>query len=210
MSQQSVTHRLGGDTTPAELIVRIPASASLGLPLAGTATAACLTRAPSQAMASTWELAIPMSVDVRRVFWSPPTYRSPAREIRPSDAGIDPEQPLGRKLAAMMRVRNGWDEGAGIRPQLPAIVWARDLAKLVGHQDAAGLRVSPSLEGGLIVERQIDGARWSLEVDRDGGPFLVVVTPDQPTETVEPATPVDAAEHLRRFLATWGRARVTA
>lgn len=210
MSQQSVTHRLESDVIPAEVVVRSPASASIGLPVAVTATCAISMSHPSLGMSAALEAAVPLPFDVRRVFWAYPAHKSPAREIRPSDAGIEADQPLGSKLQALMRVGRGWDDGVGIAPQLPALFWARDLGKQLGHHDVAGLHVTPTREGGLMVERQIGDARWSLEVDRDCAPFLVLVTRDGPTETLELESPSEAADSLRKFVATWSRARVTA
>jgi hypothetical protein len=210
MTQHTVTSRLASDAIPAEVIVRSPASASIGLPFGPTATDLRLTTRASHEMTAALEQGGQPSMRIRRVFWSYPAYKSPVREIRPSDTGIEVEQPLGTKLQALMAVRNGWDDGVGIAPQLPAILWVREFAREIGHQGVTALHVSPSHEGGLIVERQIGGARWSLEIDRDGELFLVIVTPDGPTQTAEPSSVTDAAEHFRRFLAAWGHARVTA
>jgi hypothetical protein len=64
-----------------------------------------------------------------------------------------------------------------------------------------GVHVLPTLEGGVVLERQIGASRWALDVDRDLDVLVVVVPPTGPSRTSEPTSVGEAAESLREFLA---------
>ena len=85
--------------------------------------------------------------------------QSTARWISFADAGITATSPLGPKLAALMSMSNGWDDGDGLAPRLPAITRARDLANALGPHYVTSVMLNPSLEGGVMFERQIGAAR---------------------------------------------------
>ncbi len=61
--------------------------------------------------------------------------------------------------------------------------------------------LNPSLEGGVLFERQIGAARWSLEIEGDGELLLVIVDPGHPTAIDEPTDIAQTAESFRGFLA---------
>jgi hypothetical protein len=128
------------------------------------------------------------------------TAASPHMVIAPKGLlGLGPDAPLADPLARLKELGDGWADGDGLAPQLPALAWARDVGKELGHSYAARLVVAPTLEGGVVLERQIGTSRWSLDIDPDGDPFLVVVG-EGSTETSEPMSPAAAAESFREFL----------
>jgi hypothetical protein len=189
-------------TSSAEVIVTVPSSATVELPEASAETRTAASRRASVGMlCAVVALGAPSAFGVRR-FFSDPSPVSPIRAITPADTGTSTEQPLGGRLLTLQEMPNGWDDGQGIAPQLQAISWAREFARHLGHNGVLGLHASPSLDGGIVLSRQIGNSRWSLEVDADGEPILIVVPPGGAAQAVTVENAAAAAESLRRFVSS--------
>jgi hypothetical protein len=85
------------------------------------------------------------------------------------------DDPLGPRLRQLLELGDGWHAGDGFAPQLSAVEWVRDFAAELTPQQLDHLAVVPTLEGGVLVERQVSGTRWSLEIDPDGDAHVATV-----------------------------------
>lgn len=81
---------------------------------------------------------------------------------------------------------------------LAAVEWGRDFAAELGEV-AAELSVFPTLEGGLLLERQSGGSRWSLEIDSAGEAFITTVSAENGTTDSEIDGVAEAIESYNGF-----------
>ncbi|MGI8728676.1 MAG: hypothetical protein ACR2LK_01520 [Solirubrobacteraceae bacterium] len=85
------------------------------------------------------------------------------------------DDPVGQRLRQLLELGDGWHDGDGLAPQLGAVEWVRDFAADLTPQQLDHLAVFPTLEGGVLVERQVSGTRWLLEIDPDGDAHVATV-----------------------------------
>jgi hypothetical protein len=79
-------------------------------------------------------------------------------------------------LRHLLELGDGWHDGDGLAPKLGAVEWVRDFAADLTPQQLDRLAVFPTLEGGVLVERQVSGMRWLLEIDPDGDAHVATVS----------------------------------
>jgi hypothetical protein len=115
--------------------------------------------------------------------------------------GVEPivavDDPLGSRLRHLLELYDGWLDGDGLAPALGAIEWVRDFAAELTSEQLEPLVVGPTLEGGVLVEQQVAGTRWSLEIDPDGEVHAVTVPPDGAPVIQEIKDGEDAVSSLR-------------
>jgi hypothetical protein len=121
-------------------------------------------------------------------------------EVDDFEIVVAPDDLLGAKLWRLLELKNAWRDGEGLAPHVSAVEWARDFAEEAGDVLVSDLRVFPTMEGGVLIEKQWNRHRWSLEVDAEGEAFLVVVDAEGNTASQEPPDAATAAENLRQFL----------
>lgn len=112
---------------------------------------------------------------------------------------VGPREPLGLALRDLLQLRDGWHDGHGSTLDLSAIEWVRDFAADVPEDWLPDLSVFPTLEGGVLVERQIDTDRWSVEVD-PAGDVIVAIFREGATNVFEAADQNEVVVSLRDFL----------
>lgn len=96
-------------------------------------------------------------------------------DVEELETFVSSEEPLGRALRKLLELEEGWHAGEGRQIDPAAVEWGRDFAAELEPVDVARLSVFPTLEGGVLVETQVDHQRWSLEVDPAGNAFITVV-----------------------------------
>lgn len=115
--------------------------------------------------------------------------------------GVEPivavDDPLGSRLRHLLELYDGWHDDDGLAPALGAIEWVRDFAAELTSEQLEPLVVGPTLEGGVLVEQQVAGTRWSLEIDPDGEVHAVTVPPDGAPVIQEIKDGEDAVSSLR-------------
>lgn len=136
---------------------------------------------------------------LRRIDLQNARSTSPYRTITAMELGFLPDAPLAAALSRLLTLGNGWADGEGIAPQLPALIEAQAFARALGHHLAEQLVVAPTLEGGVVLERQVGPSRWSLDIDADGEPFVILVSGGT-TDTAEPADAQESAQSFRAFV----------
>jgi hypothetical protein len=111
---------------------------------------------------------------------------------------IAPDDALGSKFIGLLAMESGWHDGDGVPPRVEAIEWARDFVAELGNT-ARELRVFPTLDGGVTLEHQVNGRRWSLEIDEDGDTSIAIVLLGERAEVFEPSDVSAAAASFRDF-----------
>ena len=106
------------------------------------------------------------------------------------------DDPLGPRLRQLLELGDGWHDGDGLAPQLSAVEWVRDFAAELTPRQLERLAIFPTLEGGVLVERQVAGTRWSLEIDPDGDAHVVTVPAEGEPVIVEIEDGMDAIRRL--------------
>jgi hypothetical protein len=112
---------------------------------------------------------------------------------------VSSEDPLGGPLRRLLELNDGWHDGTGRQVDPAAVEWGRDFAAEIGPGEVSVLSVFPTLEGGLLLERQTEQRRWSLEVDPDGDAFVTVVQGPGDASDSEVETVAEAVESFRGF-----------
>jgi hypothetical protein len=187
------------ESTVYEIVTSDFASSSVRLPLPPAATRSSVS---SSEGATSWLWLERFTGFVRGVVSSAAASgASPTRSLSPADAGVSADRPLGAKLAALLSLENGWDDGSGIAPSALAVKFARDVAGELGHAAVVGLHVFPTVEGGVSLELRRGDTGWVLDVDRGGDPLVIMVPPTGLGVTFEPSAAREAAESLRSFVA---------
>jgi len=101
------------------------------------------------------------------------------RDVDEVEILVGTDDPLGPRLRELLALPRGWRDGEGQAIAVEAIERVRDFAAELDEEDAAGLSLFPTLDGGVRVERQIAGRRWSLEVE-DGEVTVTTIGDDGP------------------------------
>ena len=112
---------------------------------------------------------------------------------------VGPCEPLGRVLRDLLQLRDGWHDGHGSALDLAAVEWVRDFAADLPEEWLRNFSVFPTLEGGALVERQVDGNRWSVEID-PAGDVIVAVYLDGETRVFQASGPEPVVQSLEEFL----------
>ena len=110
---------------------------------------------------------------------------------------VSSDDPLGRPLRRVLELKDGWHDGEGRQVDPAAVEWGRDFAAEV--EEVSALSVFPTLEGGLLLERQLGRRRWSLEVDPQGDAFITIVNAVGESSDSEIGTVAEAVESYREF-----------
>jgi len=112
---------------------------------------------------------------------------------------VGPQDPLGHPLRELLELTEGWHEGEGQRVDLAAIEWGIDFAAEVNAEEVTNLSVFPTLDGGLLLERQQEARRWSLEIEPAGVAFITILT-DGKTSDSEVQGVAEAVESYEAFI----------
>lgn len=104
---------------------------------------------------------------------------------------------MGQKLRALLELDENWDDDHAPAPTVIAVEGVRDFAAELEDADLSKFAVCPTHEGGVLVETQSDGERWSLEVEPAGG-AVVIISPIEGAPLIsEVLSPEDAAAALK-------------
>ena len=101
-------------------------------------------------------------------------HLSAIEDVDELESLVSPDDPLGHQLHQVLELVEGWHDGDGRQIDPEAVEWGRDFAAELNVENDLELSVFPTLDGGLLLERQRDGRRWSLEVDPTGGVFITI------------------------------------
>ncbi|HWK29509.1 MAG TPA: hypothetical protein VNS09_23290, partial [Solirubrobacter sp.] len=115
-------------------------------------------------------------------------------DVEPVVATADP---LAPELRRLLELSDGWHDGAGMGPTLMSVEWVRDFAAALDASELPELMVFPTLAGGVLVELQRRGTRWSVEVEPGGELFVAIVPADGNPEIVEAESVDDVINRLR-------------
>lgn len=113
---------------------------------------------------------------------------------------VSSDDPLGLQLRQLLELAKGWHDGAGEQIDPAAVEWGRDFAGEIGPEGISGLSVFPTLEGGLLLERQLQDRRWSLEVDPEGAVFATITRSPGDSDDLELDGVPDAVESYKAFV----------
>jgi len=126
-------------------------------------------------------------------------YLSAIDDVDDLETVVAPDDPLGSKLRRLLELADDWCDGEGTAPHVDAIEWARDFAAEVADERRTALLAFPTLEGGVLLEQQVDDRRWSIEIDSVGDAFVLAVEADKPSQSFEPQDVTEAADSFSRF-----------
>lgn len=112
-----------------------------------------------------------------------------------------PSDPHGDEVRRLVEFAPGWMEGGGAAPAAKALVWLRAFTNACADGEVELPVIFPTEEGGLMVEAQDGAVRWSLEVEPDGSPLIVVAGGGRPATVDEPDTAAAAVRSLKEFRA---------
>lgn len=112
-----------------------------------------------------------------------------------------PSDPHGDEVRRLVEFAPGWMEGGGAAPAAEALVWLRAFTNACAEREVEVPVIFPTEEGGLMVEAQDGAVRWSLEVEPDGSPMIVVAGGGRPAQVDEPDTAAAAVVSLKEFRA---------
>jgi hypothetical protein len=113
---------------------------------------------------------------------------------------VSSQDPLGPPLRELLELGEGWHEGEGHQVNPSAVEWGIDFAAEVDPEHVTSLSVFPTLEGGLLLERQVDGRRWSLEIEPGGGVFVTIALVAGESTDAEIQGIADAVESYEAFI----------
>lgn len=102
-------------------------------------------------------------------------HLSAIEDVEDVEPVVAADDPLGPHLRQLLELRDGWHEGDGAAPGLSAVEWVRDFAAELAPHELERLAIFPTLEGGVLVEQQTSGERWSLEIDPEGDAHVITV-----------------------------------
>lgn len=111
------------------------------------------------------------------------------------------DDPMGEEIRGLIETPAGWLDGRGAAPSTAAIEWACAFAQACDEASTVFPHLFPTEEGGVLLEDQIGPVRWSLEIEPDGEPFIVVSGGGMTPIAKEPADPAEAAGSLAEFRA---------
>ena len=106
---------------------------------------------------------------------------------------------LGPRLRELLALPRNWRDGDGLPPNVEAIEWVRDFAAEIEEDEASGLSLFPTLDGGVLVERQIGPRRWSLEVNEDGE-VSVTIAGEEGSGVLDVSDSASAVTSLQTFV----------
>lgn len=127
-------------------------------------------------------------------------HLSGIEDVEELETLVSSQDPLGPSLRELLELDEGWHEGEGHQVDPAAVEWGIDFAAEVDPEAVTDLSVFPTLDGGLLLERQVDGGRWSLEIEPAGGAFITIVLAAGGSTDTEVQGISDAVESYEAFI----------
>lgn len=112
---------------------------------------------------------------------------------------VGPADPLGPQLRKLLELGDGWNGEHSRAPSVAAVEWARDFAAELRSDELSPFAICPTHAGGVLIERQNEVGRWSLDIEPDGSAVAITVPLAGEPAMREVDEPAAASDDLRRF-----------